>query len=223
MLIRMADGKTHFIDYRERAPAAATANMYLDSHGKRDRGCQRGRLQSDRSAGSVAGMVYAERKYGKLSLEKVIAPAIKLAEDGFALTAQDVKNLRDDKHLAQFPESRRIFQRDGNYYKAGDVFKQPDVARTLKRIAANPDDFYHGAMAHELAAAMQKGGGLITANDLARYEVKEREAMRGSYRGYDIISAPPPSSGGTALLETLNILEGYDLAKFRAALPLRYT
>ncbi len=144
--------------------------------------------------GSVAGMVYAERKYGKLSLERVIAPAIKLAEDGFGLTAQDAKDLRDDKHLAQFPESRRIFQRDGNYYKAGDVFKQPDLARTLKRIAANPDDFYHGAMARELAVAMQKGGGLITANDLAQYEVKEREAMRGSYRGYDTRSSTGRSS-----------------------------
>ena len=215
MLIRMADGKTHFIDYRERAPAAATANMYLDSHGNVIEDASAVGYKAIGVPGSVAGMVYAERKYGKLSLEKVIAPAIKLAEDGFALTAQDVKNLRDDKHLAQFPESRRIFQRDGNYYKAGEVFKQPDVARTLKRIAANPDDFYHGAMAHELAAAMQKGGGLITANDLAQYEVKEREAMRGSYRGYDIVSAPPPSSGGTALLEALNILEGYDLAKFR--------
>src|SRR6266853_309040 len=121
--------------------------------------------------GSVAGMVYAERKYGKLSLERVIAPAIKLAEDGFGLTAQDAKDLRDDKHLAQFPESRRIFQRDGNYYKGGEILKQPDLARTLKRIAANPDDFYHGAMARELAVAMQKGGGLITANDLAQYEV----------------------------------------------------
>ena len=215
MLIRMAGGTTHFIDYREKAPAAATANMYLDSHGNVIEDASAVGYKAIGVPGSVAGMVYAERKYGKLSLEKVIAPAIKLAEDGFGLTAQDVKDLRDDKHLAQFPESRRIFQRDGNYYKAGDVFKQPDLARTLKRIAANPDDFYHGAMARELAVAMQKGGGLITANDLARYEVKEREAMRGSYRGYDIISAPPPSSGGTALLEVLNILEGYDLPKFR--------
>ena len=95
------------------------------------------------------------------------------------------------------------------------MFKQPELARTLKRIAANPDDFYHGAMARELAASMQKGGGLITVDDLAQYEVKEREAVRGSYRGYDIISAPPPSSGGTTLIEILNILEGYDLAKFR--------
>jgi gamma-glutamyltranspeptidase/glutathione hydrolase len=215
MLIRMAGGTTHFIDYREKAPAAATANMYLDSQGNVIEDASAVGYKAIGVPGSVAGMVYAERKYGKLSLERVIAPAIKLAEDGFGLTAQDAKDLRDDKHLAQFPESQRIFQRDGNYYKAGDVFKQPDLARTLRRIAANPDDFYQGAMARELAAAMQKGGGLITANDLAQYEVKEREAMRGSYRGYDIISAPPPSSGGTALLEVLNILEGYDLPKFR--------
>jgi gamma-glutamyltranspeptidase / glutathione hydrolase len=160
-------------------------------------------------------MVFAEKKYGKLSLAQVMAPAIKLAEQGFTLTADDARDLRDDKRLADFPESRHIFQRDGNYYNAGDAFKQPDLARTLKRIAANPDDFYHGAMARELAASMQKGGGLITIDDLAQYEVKEREAVRGSYRGYEIISAPPPSSGGTALIEILNILEGYDLAGFR--------
>jgi gamma-glutamyltranspeptidase / glutathione hydrolase len=215
MLIRLADGKTHFIDYRERAPASATANMYLDSKGNVIEGASAIGYKAIGVPGSVAGMMYAEKKYGKLSLAQVIAPAIRLAEDGFGLTAQDAKDLRDDKYLSRFPESRRIFQRDGNYYKVGEVFKQPDLARTLKRIAANPDDFYHGAMARELAASMQKGGGLITVDDLAQYEVKEREAMRGSYRGYEIISAPPPSSGGTALLEILNILEGYDLAKFR--------
>jgi gamma-glutamyltranspeptidase / glutathione hydrolase len=215
MLIRLADGKTHFIDYREKAPAAATANMYLDSQGNVTEDASTVGYKAIGVPGSVAGMVYAEKKYGKLSLAQVMAPAIKLAEEGFALSADDAKDLRDDKHLAQFPESRRIFQRDGNYYKAGELFKQPDLARTLKRIAANPDDFYHGAMARELAAAMQKGGGLIVVGDLADYEVKEREVVRGSYRGYDIISAPPPSSGGTALLEILNILEGYDLAKFR--------
>ncbi len=214
MLIRLADGKTHFIDYREKAPASATANMYLDSKGNVIEDASAIGYKAIGVPGSVAGMMYAEKKYGKLSLAQVIAPAIRLAEDGFALTAQDAKDLRDDKYLSRFPESRRIFQRDGNYYKAGEVLKQPDLARTLKRIAANPDDFYHGAMARELAASMQKGGGLITVDDLAQYEVKEREAMRGSYRGYDIISAPPPSSGGTALIEILNILEGYDLAKF---------
>ena len=93
------------------------------------------------------------------------------------------------------------------------MFKQPELARTLERIAKNPDDFYHGDLARELAAAMQKGGGLITAEDLAAYEVKERQPIRGTYRGYEVISAPPPSSGGVALVEILNILEGYDLAK----------
>jgi len=215
MLIRLADGKTHFIDYREKAPAAATANMYLDGQGNVIEDASAVGYKAIGVPGSVAGMAYAEKKYGKLTLQQVIAPAIKLAEEGFVLTADDASDLRDDKHLAQFPESRRIFLRDGKYYKAGELFKQPELARTLKRIAADPDDFYHGAMARELAASMQKGGGLITVDDLAQYEVKEREAMRGSYRGYDIISAPPPSSGGTALIEILNILEGYDLAKFR--------
>jgi gamma-glutamyltranspeptidase/glutathione hydrolase len=215
MLIRLADGKTHFIDYREEAPAAATANMYLDGQGNVIEGASTVGYKAISVPGSVAGMVYAEKKYGKLSLARVMAPAIKLAEEGFALTADDAKDLRDDKHLAQFPESRRIFQRDGNFYKPGEVFKQPELTRTLKRIAANPEDFYRGTMARELAASMQKGGGLITVDDLAQYEVKEREAVRGSYRGYDIISAPPPSSGGTALIEILNILEGYDLAKYR--------
>ena len=99
------------------------------------------------------------------------------------------------------------------FLPAGRVFKQPELARTLERIAKNPDDFYHGDLARELAAAMQKGGGLITAQDLAAYEVKERQPIRGTYRGYEMISAPPPSSGGVALVEILNILEGYDLAK----------
>ncbi len=124
------------------------------------------------------------------------------------------KTLQEDEYLAQFPESKRIFQRDGNYYQPGERFKQPELARTLERIAKNPDEFYHGAMARELAAAIHKGGGLVTAADLAAYEVKEREPIRGTYRGYDIISAPPPSSGGVALVEILNILEGFDLAKF---------
>src|SRR5205085_5729242 len=141
-------------------------------------------------------------------------PAIRLATEGFVLAYEDAQDLHDED-LAKFPESRRIFQRDGKYYKPGEVLKQPELARTLQRIASNPDDFYHGALAHEIADAIQKGGGLITAEDLAGYEVKEREPIRGTYRGeYEIISAPPPSSGGVALVEILNILEGYDLAKF---------
>ena len=133
--------------------------------------------------------------------------------------------MQHDKYLGKFAESRRIFQRDGNYYRAGEIFRQPELARTLERIAAKPDDFYRGAMARELAAALQKGGGLITADDLAQYEVKEREPVRGTYRGYEIISAPPPSSGGTVLIESLNILEGYDLARMgsRSAQSIHYT
>jgi gamma-glutamyltranspeptidase/glutathione hydrolase len=213
MLIRMADGKTHFIDYREKAPAGATTNMYQDAHGSVIEDASLVGYKAIGVPGSVAGMVYSQKKYGKLPLERVITPAIQLARDGFPLAWEDAELLRKDRYLARFPESRRIFLRDGNYYKQGEVLRQPELARTLKRIAQNPDDFYHGAIARELAASVQKGGGLITADDLANYEVKEREPVRGTYRGYEIISAPPPSSGGIALIEVLNILEGYDLAK----------
>jgi gamma-glutamyltranspeptidase / glutathione hydrolase len=214
LLLRNANGKTHFIDFRETAPSSATENMYLDAQGNVIKDSSIVGYKSIGVPGSVAGLVYAENKYGKLPLEKVIAPAIKLARNGFPLAFEDAQELKDDEYLAQFPESKRIFLRDGNYYQPGELLKQPELARTLERIAKNPDDFYHGAMAHELAAAIHKGGGLVTAEDLAAYEVKEREPIRGSYRGYDIISAPPPSSGGVALVEILNILEGFDLAKF---------
>ena len=212
MLIRLADGRVHFVDYREKAPAAATANMYLDAQGSVVEHASVVGYKAIGVPGSVAGMVYAEKEFGKLTLGQVVAPAIKLARDGYPLGWQDAQDLRD-QDLAKFPESRRIFQRNGNYYMQGDVFRQPELARTLERIANNPDDFYHGAMARELAASIEKGGGLVTTDDLAHYEVKEREPIRGTYRGDEIISAPPPSSGGTALVEILNILEGYDLAK----------
>ena len=224
MLIRMADGKTHFLDYREMAPAAATRAMYLDPQGNVIPGASEIGYKAIGVPGSVAGMVYAEQKYGKLTLKQVIAPAIRLAREGYALSWEEAADLHD-RHLAEFPESRRIFQRNGDYYPPGDVFRQPDLAHTLERIAEKPDDFYHGSLARELAAAMQKGGGLLTADDLARYEVKEREPVRGTYRGYEVISAPPPSSGGAVLIETLNILEGYDLGKMgdRSAQSMHYT
>ena len=212
MLIRSSDGRLHFIDYREKAAAAATANMYLDAQGNVIENASVVGYKSIGVPGSVAGMVYAEKHYGKLTLIQVMAPAIKLARDGYALAWQDARDLRD-KDLKKFPESHRIFQRDGNYYAPGEILRQPELARTLERIAKDPDDFYHGAMAHELVASLQKGGAVITTDDLAHYEVKEREPVRGTYRGYEIISAPPPSSGGTALIEILNILEGFDLAK----------
>jgi gamma-glutamyltranspeptidase / glutathione hydrolase len=224
MLIRMADGKTHFLDYREKAPAAATRDMYLDAQGNVIEGASEIGYKSIGVPGSVAGMVYAEQKYGKLTLKQVMAPAIKLARDGFALTWGEAADFHDSG-LAKFPESHRVFQRNGDYYKPGEIFRQPDLARTLERISDKPDDFYHGALARELAAAMQKGGGLMTTEDLASYEVKEREPIHGTYRGYEVISSPPPSSGGAVLVELLNILEGYDLAKMesRSAESVHFT
>jgi gamma-glutamyltranspeptidase / glutathione hydrolase len=208
LLLRFRNGETHFVDFREMAPAKATANMYQDANGKVIEGLSLYGYKAIGVPGSVAGLAYAQKKWGKLTLKQVMAPAIKLARDGFALTFRDAEQLQDSE-LAKFPESRRIFQRDGNFYKQGEVFKQPVLARTLERIAADPADFYKGQLARELAVALQKGGALITAEDLAKYEVKERAPVRGTYRGYDVISAPPPSSGGVALIEALNILEGY--------------
>lgn len=211
LLMRLANGESHFLDFRETAPAAASAGMYLDKSGNVIPDASIIGYRAIGVPGSVAGLVTAQKKWGKLSLREDIAPAIRLASIGFALSAEESKELRE-KNLALFPETHRTFQRNGDYFKAGEVFKQPDLARTLERIAANPDDFYHGAIAKELAAAVQKGGGLITEKDLAAYQPKERTPLTGSYRGYQILAAPPPSSGGTALLEALNILEGYDLA-----------
>ncbi|MGA2371120.1 MAG: gamma-glutamyltransferase [Candidatus Korobacteraceae bacterium] len=212
LLFRRPDGEVHFLDYREKAPAKATANMYLDAQGNVVPQLSTIGYKSIGVPGSVAGLVYAEQHWGKLTLKQVMDPAIRLARDGFTLDYDEAQSFRDPR-LAQFPESHRGFQRDGNYYQAGDVFRQPDLAKTLQRIADKPDDFYRGSLARELAAAMQKRGGLITAGDLAQYEVKERQPIRGTYRGYEIISSPPPSSGGIALVEILNILEGYDLTK----------
>ena len=210
LLLRTAEGELHFLDYREKAAAAASANMYLDPHGNPIPDASRIGYKSVGVPGSVAGMVYAQKKWGKLPLSKVMAPAIKLARDGVVLT-YDEANMMLDHELGSFPESSRIFHRSGKYYEQGEIFKQPELARTLERIARNPDDFYHGAMARELAAAIQKGGGLVTAKDLAAYNVVERTPLHGTYRGLEIISAPPPSSGGVALIEALNILEGYSL------------
>src|SRR5438105_6537760 len=223
MLIRMAAGPVRFIDYREKAPAAATAGMYLDARGNVIENASLVGYRAIAVPGSVAGVVFAAKKYGKLSLERIMSPAIKLAREGFPLAWEDANDLRD-KRLAAFPESRRIFHRDGNYYKAGEIFRQPELASTLERIAKDPAAFYQGAMARELAAFIQKSGGLISVDDLAHYEVKVRGAVRGTYRGYEIISAPPPSSGGIALIEVLNILEGYDLSKYgRSARAMHLT
>ena len=211
MLIRMKSGDAHFVDYREKAPAAATADMYLDAQRNVVPGLSTLGYKAIGVPGTVAGLVYAEKTYGRLTLAKVMAPAIKLASKGYVLSDEEARSLTASKNLAQFPDSRRIFQRDGNFLP-GDRFTQPELARTLERIAADPATFYKGAMAAELAASIQKGGGLITSADLAAYEVKDRTPLYGKYRDYDIVTAPPPSAGGIVLLEILNILSGYDLA-----------
>jgi gamma-glutamyltranspeptidase/glutathione hydrolase len=220
MLIRpasakLADGKPRFLDYREKAPAAASANMYLDAQGNVVPKMSTVGSKASGVPGTVAGLTYAERQYGRLGLAKVMAPAIRLARDGYVLDPEVARGFHSAL-LTQFPASRRKFQRDGNFYKAGDTFKQPELAATLERIAANPDDFYKGKMAAEIAAFERAHDGLITAADLAAYQVKERTPMVGHYRGLEVLTSPPPSSGGIVLIETLNILGGYDLAKLGA-------
>lgn len=208
---RLGDGQPHFLDFREKAPAAASANMYLDAQANVVPKMSTVGPKASGVPGTVAGLVYAETRYGRLGLARVMEPAIRLARDGFVLTDDEARTLHS-RLLEQFPESHRIFQRDGDYYAAGDTFKQPELARTLERIAASPRDFYKGKMAAEIAAYESKVGGLITAQDLAAYEVKERTPLVGHYRGLEVLTSPPPSSGGIVLLEVLNILSGYDLA-----------
>lgn len=224
LLVRFANGDVHFLDYREKAPERATADMYLDAQGNVIPDLSLVGYKAAGVPGSVAGMVYAQKKWGKLPLARVMEPAIRLARNGFMLSYEDAESFKD-KDLAKFPDSKRIFQRGGSYYQQGELFKQPELARTLDRIAKNPEEFYKGAMARQIAAAVQKGGGLITAKDLADYNVVERTPIHGTYRDVEIYSAPPPSSGGVALMEILNILEGYDLARLgnRSAQSMHYT
>jgi gamma-glutamyltranspeptidase/glutathione hydrolase len=217
MLIRpasgkLAHGKAKFLDYREKAPAAASADMYLDAEGKVIPKMSTAGARASGVPGTVAGLTFAERHYGRLGLEKVMAPAIRLAENGFVLDAELAK-IMEGSRLKDFPASYRIFQRNGDLYKAGETFKQPELAATLRRIAAEPDDFYKGKMADQIAEFETANHGLITKADLAAYEVKEREPLTGRYKGLEVITSPPPSSGGIVLLETLNILRGYDLPK----------
>lgn len=212
LLLRTHDGHATFIDFREKAPLAATENMYLDAQGNVIPDASVVGYRSIATPGSVAGLVYAERKYGRLGLKRAMAPAIKLAAEGYELTAEEAHELAEPD-LARFAESKRIFQRDGRLYKEGEVFRQPELARTLERIAADPEDFYHGKMARELVEELKKGGALLTLEDMARYRVVERAPMVGTFHDYTILSAPPPSSGGVVLISALNILEGYDLAR----------
>ena len=213
MLVREHGGAAHFLDFREKAPGKATADMYLDAQGNVVPKLSTLGYKAIGVPGSVAGLVYAQKHFGKLTLGQDMASAIRLATEGYVLSAEEAASLQRASNLPQFPESRRIFQRDGNFLAAGETFKQPDLAKTLVRIAANPEDFYRGAMAKQLAAGVQAHGGLLTEADLAAYTVVDRKPLVGSYKGYEVITSPPPSSGGIALLEVLNMLAGFDLPK----------
>jgi gamma-glutamyltranspeptidase/glutathione hydrolase len=213
MLIRLAKGEAVVVDYREAAPAAASRNMYLNSKGQVVPDASTLGALSAGVPGTVAGLALAEQKYGKLGLARVMAPAIRLAEHGFAVSYGLSESLRLDRDfLSKFDASRRVFLRDGRLYEPGEVFEQPELARTLKAIARQgARGFYAGRVAQAIGATMEKYHGLITEQDLARYHPILRQPLEGHFRGYEVLSVPPPSSGGVALIEMLNILEPLDL------------
>ena len=212
MLVRLAKGEAVVVDYREAAPAAASRNMYINSKGE---------LLPDASTvgalaagvpGTVAGLVLAEQKYGKLGLAVVMAPAIHLALDGFEVSYNFSESLRRDRNrLSKFAASRQVFLRDGHLYEPGEIFKQPELARTLEAVAREGGEgFYSGRVAQAIVGTMQKYHGLITAQDLAEYHPILRQPLEGHFRGYDVLVVPPPSSGGVALIEMLNVLDPID-------------
>ncbi len=209
MLIRLAGGRTTFLDFRERAPAAASRNMYLDAAGKATRDSVIG-YRAAGVPGSVRGFEYAARKYGRKPWAELVHPAVELASKGVTLSWSEANQMENaGRAMESFPESKRIFLRGGNYYRAGDLFVQPDLGRTLARIEKDgARDFYQGETARMLAKDMKEHGGLITEADLAGYQAIERTPLTGKYRGYDIITSPPPSSGGVGLLQMLGVLEG---------------
>jgi len=213
MLVRMATGDAAFIDYREEAPGAATRNMYLDAKGELIPDASIVGARAVGVPGTVAGLALAEQKYGKLGLARVMAPAIRLAAEGFPVSYALARSLRGDRALLEeFEASRRIFLHEGKLYEPGEIFKQPELADTLRLIAlTGPDGFYRGPTAQALVDTMTKYSGLITLADLEQYRAKVREPLVGHFRGYTILSAPPPSSGGVALVEMLNVLEPLDL------------
>jgi gamma-glutamyltranspeptidase/glutathione hydrolase len=217
MVIRLADGRETTIDYREKAPGQAHRDMFLDGSGAPivERSLV-GPLAAG-VPGSVAGMAFAQRRYGKLSLAAVLAPAIALARDGFEVSWALSDSLRlEGRSFERFPETARIFRRtDGAPWQPGDRLVQADLARTLTLIAEQgPDAFYRGPIADLIVAEMARTGGIITKADLAAYEPRERPPIVGTYRGHRIVSMPPPSSGGIALVQLLNILEGFPLAEY---------
>ncbi len=209
------DGMITSIDFREKAPLHSDPKMFLDKDGKIKNNSNHEGILSPGVPGTVAGLEMAHKKYGKLKWEKLLEPAVDLAENGFPVSenlSDNFKSVRDK--FLKYPSSSKVFlKKDGSSYSAGEIWRQPDLARTLKRIQRfGSEDFYIGETAKLICEFMRKNGGIITPDDLKKYNAVERQPVHGNYRGYDIYSMGPPSSGGIVLTEILNILEGYDLA-----------
>jgi gamma-glutamyltranspeptidase/glutathione hydrolase len=219
MLIRTADGRTNFIDFRERAPQKASHNMYIGPDGKPTDDSWRGYLASG-VPGTVRGLEFAQKKYGKKKWADLVEPAVQLARNGFPVSyglSQGLRSKGTSEFLSRFPESKRIFLRDGKFFEPGELLIQPELAQTLERIRnEGSKDFYEGETARLLAADMAAHGGLITLDDLKNYKVFERTPTTGTYRGYTIIGAPPPSSGGVGIQQMLGMLEGSGYEKHGA-------
>ena len=217
MLIRLADGKTTFLDYRETAPGKATRDMYIGKDGKLDEEASVIGYRSVAVPGTVAGLELALKTYGTMKLADVMAPAIRLAEEGFVLSEKLAAELEEESPgLQTFPASKQIFLHGGEHFKAGERLKQPELAATLKRIAKNgATEFYRGETAHVLSDEMAKNGGIISLDDLANYKPKVREVLRAKYdsdgHSWEVLTAPPPSSGGVAMIEALNMLKDVPL------------
>ncbi len=217
MIVYKKDGTVTAFDFREKAPAAAHDRMYLDANGNYIEDLDHEGYLSIGVPGTVAGFDLALKKFGTKSWKELAAPAVELAEKGFNLSwgmADDFHDERDS--FKKYPASAKVFfKNDSVLYGADEIWKQPDLAKTLKRIQKlGKDGFYRGETARLIAADMKNNGGLITEADLAAYEAKERKPLHGTYRGYDVYSMCPPSSGGVALIEMLNILEGFDLKSY---------
>jgi gamma-glutamyltranspeptidase/glutathione hydrolase len=213
MVIRFPDGRTTALDFREMAPGAAHPEMFLEN-GEYSNSRHHNSYVAVGVPGTVAGMDQAHRLYGSLEWERLVSPAVSLAQDGFVLSERLARSLAGfSGRQNQYPATVAAFSKNGTPYAAGETFRQPDLARTLSRIRdERRDGFYRGETARLIAEEMRRGGGMITEADLAAYQVRERAPVKGSYRGYEVISMAPPSSGGVAMVEMLNILEGYDLA-----------
>ena len=215
MIVHDASSGDNFaIDYREKAPARAHRDLYLDEKGSVVEGLSTEGHLSVAVPGTVSGLLLALERYGTLDRKTVLEPAIRLARDGFAVSLPLARSLRRmAKRFEGNAESRRIFQRDGRFFEEGELFIQPELALTLKRIATNgAPGFYSGPTADLLVSEMERGKGLISHADLEAYEARVRVPVEGRYRGHTVISMPPPSSGGTVLIEMLNLLEPLDLA-----------